>query len=91
MFDGDSYEAFGKWRKDHHIYPRKALELGPEGRVSISFTIAEDGKSVDVKSLELYIHIPCNLETSGTAHAQQPPNLQALPHIRVHPKKHPNI
>lgn len=35
---------FQQWVKGHQVYPREALELGLQGRVTIRFTISEKGK-----------------------------------------------
>lgn len=50
-FDGMPISHFKEWAKEHQVYPRKALKLGLEGRVSVSFTITEEGELVDVKVL----------------------------------------
>ena len=50
-FDGKPTSHFKEWAKEHQVYPRKALKLGLEGRVSVSFTITEEGELVDVKVL----------------------------------------
>ena len=51
-FDGMPISHFNEWVKEHQVYPRKALKLGLEGRVSVSFTITEEGELVDVKVLK---------------------------------------
>lgn len=48
-FDGKPIGHFNEWAKEHQVYPRKALELGLEGRVTITFTITEKGELTDVK------------------------------------------
>ena len=48
QFDGDTLN-FRQWVKKHQVYPREALELGLQGRVTIRFTISEKGKLKDVK------------------------------------------
>ena len=48
-FNGGGPELMTQWVKERQVYPRKALELGLEGRVSIRFTISEKGKLKDVK------------------------------------------
>ena len=50
-FDAKPISHFNEWVKEHQVYPRKALKLGLEGRVSVSFTITEEGELVDVKVL----------------------------------------
>ena len=44
MFNGGSSELFTKWVKERQVYPREALKLGLQGRVTIRFTISETGK-----------------------------------------------
>ena len=51
-FDGKPISHFNEWVKEHQVYPRKALELGLEGRVSVCFTITEEGELADVKVLK---------------------------------------
>ena len=48
QFDGGNLN-FRQWVKKHQVYPREALELGLQGRVTIRFTISEKGKLKDVK------------------------------------------
>jgi TonB family protein len=51
-FDGKPISHFNEWVKEHQVYPRKALKLGLEGRVSVCFTITEEGELADVKVLK---------------------------------------
>ena len=51
MFNGGSYRLFTQWVKERQEYPRKALKLGIEGRVTITFTLSEKGKVKNVKVL----------------------------------------
>ena len=37
------------------------------------------------------ISLLAGIQKTDRAHAQQPPDLQAITHTRVHPKAHPNI
>lgn len=51
MFDAGSYELMTQWVKERQVYPRKALKLGLEGRVTMQFTISEKGRLKNVKVL----------------------------------------
>lgn len=51
MFNGGSHQLFTQWVKERQEYPRKALKLGIEGRVTIKFTLSEKGKVKNVKVL----------------------------------------
>ena len=44
MFNGGGSHLFTQWVKERQVYPRKALESGIQGRVTIRFTISETGK-----------------------------------------------
>ena len=44
MFNGGGSELFTQWMKERQVYPRQALKLGMQGRVTIRFTISETGK-----------------------------------------------
>ena len=48
QFAGGNHK-FQQWVKEHQEYPREALELGLQGRVTIRFTISEKGKLKDVE------------------------------------------
>ena len=48
-FNGGGPELLTQWVKERQVYPRKALELGLQGRVTIRFTITEKGKLKNVK------------------------------------------
>lgn len=48
-FNGGGPELLTQWVKEHQVYPRKALKLGLQGRVTIRFTVSETGKLKDVE------------------------------------------
>ena len=48
-FNGGGSELMTQWVKERQVYPRKALKLRLEGRVTVRFTISEKGKLKDVK------------------------------------------
>lgn len=48
QFAGGNHK-FQQWVKEHQVYPREALELGLQGRVTIRFIISEKGKLKDVE------------------------------------------
>lgn len=48
QFGGGNLE-FQQWVKEHQVYPREALELGLQGRVTIRFTVSEKGKLKNVE------------------------------------------
>jgi TonB family protein len=50
-FNGGAPQLMTQWVKERQVYPRKALKLGLEGRVTIQFTISEKGKLKNVKVL----------------------------------------
>ena len=48
-FNGGGPELLTQWVKERQVYPRKALKLGLQGRVTIRFTVSERGKLKDVE------------------------------------------
>ena len=48
-FNGGGPELLTQWVKERQVYPRKALKLGLQGRVTIRFTVSETGKLKDVE------------------------------------------
>ena len=50
-FNGGAPQLMTQWVKERQVYPRKALKLGLEGRVTLQFTISEKGKQKNVKVL----------------------------------------
>ena len=50
-FKGGGPELLTQWVKERQVYPRKALELGLQGRVTIRFTITETGKLKNVETV----------------------------------------
>lgn len=50
-FRGGDANQFSKWVNSHLVYPKKAKKAGVQGRVTLAFTIAEDGTVVDVRVL----------------------------------------
>ena len=50
-FNGGDANAFSKWVGNHLIYPEIAKENGIQGRVTVRFTINEDGRLSDVRVL----------------------------------------
>lgn len=49
MFKGGSSQLFTEWVRERQVYPRKALRLGLQGRVTMRFTISETGKLTNVE------------------------------------------
>ena len=49
MFNGGDDHLFTQWVKERQVYPRKALKLGLQGRVTVRFTISETGKLKDIE------------------------------------------
>ena len=82
-FNGADCQLFTQWVKEHQVYPREALELGLQGRVTIRFTITEKGelenvevvrgihKSLDEASLQI-IKSSAGLWTPGKDHYRKP-------------------
>ena len=50
-FNGGDANEFSKWVNSRLVYPEIAKENGVEGRVTLQFTIAKDGRLQDVKVL----------------------------------------
>ena len=50
-FNGGDANEFSKWVNSKLVYPEIAKENGVEGRVTLQFTIGEDGRLQDVKVL----------------------------------------
>ena len=50
-FNGGDANEFSKWVNSRLVYPEIAKENGVEGRVTLQFTIAKDGRLEDVKVL----------------------------------------
>ena len=61
-FNGGGSHLFTQWVKEHQVYPRKALKLGLQGRVTIRFTISETGK---LKKVELVSGIHRSLDRAS--------------------------
>jgi|SRR5574344_798800 TonB family protein len=51
-FQGGDQNSFTKWVFENITYPESAKQKGISGRVTLKFTIAEDGSIVDVKILK---------------------------------------
>ena len=50
-FDGMDAQEFSKWVNSNLVYPAEAFKKGISGRVTLCFTITENGKVTDVKVL----------------------------------------
>ena len=51
-FNGGDVNTFSKWVRDNQRYPKKALKNGIEGRVTLTFTIDEQGKMVNIRVIK---------------------------------------
>lgn len=51
-FNGGDIAQFAKWVNENLKYPEEALKAGISGKVTVRFTVCEDGKVADVMIVE---------------------------------------